>query len=255
MSLQDELQKAWLQGKEGGLSGREQAKAWALREGWLEEERGEYGMHAFVAGKVRKTVDGESTGDHPSRNAIRELFEKIDADDEWFRGKYSGEKRGPKRLLRGVKVTAIVSAAKRLKAEGDEPTYTNVVAACPAATLNPATGEPVDKELVYQVFKEKCYDDEDDPTDTWRHRNRLTRSALDHKAMEKRYAFALHMLALTYTPSWYFLNLVWCDLCSSILPRTLKKATDMALASKGGKSWMSECSQQKSQNLRKDKII
>ena len=37
------------------------------------------------------------------------------------------------------------------------------------------------------------------------------------------------------------------------IPRTLKKATDMALASKGGKSWMSECSQQKSQNLRKDK--
>ena len=67
-------------------------------------------------------------------------------------------------ILRGVKVTAIVSAAKRIKAAGDEPTYGAVVAACPRATLNPSTNEPVDKSLVYAVFREYCYDD--DPADT-----------------------------------------------------------------------------------------
>ena len=86
--------------------------------------------------------------------AVKEFFAKVDMDQDWFPGKATDSQRGPKRILRGVKVTAIVSAAKRIKAAGDEPTYGAVVAACPRATPNPSTNEPVDKSLVYAVFCE-----------------------------------------------------------------------------------------------------
>ena len=35
-----------------------------------------------------------------------------------------------------------------------EPTFPRIVAACPAAIINPATGKPVDKKLVYSVFRQ-----------------------------------------------------------------------------------------------------
>ena len=102
--------------------------------------------------------------------------------------------------------------------------------------------------MIYTVFRVFCFDD--DPCDPWAHRNRLSRSALSDLAKEKRWAFATHMLSLRHTAQWYFTHVVWCDLCNSILPRTQRKATEMALARKGGKGWMSKSSQQASQNLR-----
>ena len=159
MLSQEELRIVWLQSPEGKLCGREQAKAWALREVWRAEGKGDWGMHTFIAGKVKKTCQGQPNGGSPAVSSIKEFFEKIDHDPNWFPGKASDAKRGPTRLLRGSKVTAIVSAAKRIKAEGEEPTYSAVVAACPQATLNPSTNEPVDKSLVYTVFRESCYDD------------------------------------------------------------------------------------------------
>ena len=47
--------------------------------------------------------------------------------------------------MTGPKLNAVVSAAKRLKAEGFDPTYGSVVAACPNASHNTAIGRPVDK--------------------------------------------------------------------------------------------------------------
>ena len=48
---------------------------------------------------------------------------------------------------------------------------------------------------------------------------------------------------------WYFVNLVRCDLCNSLLPRTQRKANELALARKGGQGWMSQGFQQSSENL------
>ena len=132
----------------------------------------------------------------------------------------------------------LVSAAKQIKAEGDEPTYSAVVAACPQATMNPSTNEPVDKRLVYTVFRECCYDD--DPADTWDHRPRLAQSALDRPAIEKRFLFANHMLTTRRAAQWFYMNLVWVDICRSILPRTQRKAAALALARKGMKGWQSK---------------
>ena len=78
--------------------------------------------------------------------------------------------------------------------------------------------EAVDKALAYTVFRESCYDNEDDPEDTWGHRIRLARRALDAPAMLRRDAFAVHVLGLLHTVQWYFHNLVWCDLCIPFYP-------------------------------------
>ncbi len=59
MSSQDELNSYWLDAAEDRLCGREQAKAWALREVWRAEGKGDYGLYTFVASKVRKIRNGK----------------------------------------------------------------------------------------------------------------------------------------------------------------------------------------------------
>ena len=66
------------------------------------------------------------------------------------------------------------------------------------------------------------------------------KTALTGEQMEKRHAFALAVEKLKITPQWYFNNVVWTDLCNSILPLSEKKATEMALARKGSKGWCSD---------------
>ena len=126
MPSQEELRSFWLQAPDGKLCGREQAKAWALREVWRAEGKGDWGMYTFIAGKVKKMFQEEPNGASPSVPSIKEFFKeffkKVDGDPNWFPGKASDTKRSPKRILRGSKVTAIASAAKRIKAEGEEPT-------------------------------------------------------------------------------------------------------------------------------------
>jgi len=208
------LQEAWLGAQDGRLCPREQARAWALREVWREEGKGSYGLQSFVASKVKTNKDGKPIGKALTKQSIGEFFAKLDDGPEWYPGKTSGEARGPKRLLRGSKATAIVSAAKRLKSEGPEPTYANIIAACPAATLNPETEEPVDKKLVYTLFREACYDD--GALVPWDHMARLSRVALTPDVMERRAAFAEYMLGLRHSDNWYHDHVVWCDLCNSL---------------------------------------
>ncbi len=91
MSTQEALRLSWLEGVEDRLCAREQAKAWALREVWLQDGKSVYGLNVFVASKVRKTKNGKPKGDHPTRGAIDQLFEKMDTDPDWFPGKHNGD--------------------------------------------------------------------------------------------------------------------------------------------------------------------
>ena len=52
MAAQASLKELWLAGKDGGLSAREQLKAWALREAWKEHNDSEYGMHTWIAERL-----------------------------------------------------------------------------------------------------------------------------------------------------------------------------------------------------------
>ncbi|CAK0801209.1 unnamed protein product [Prorocentrum cordatum] len=221
MSEQAALSRAWFAGKEGGLCGREQARARALREVRREEGKSDYGAMSFVASRARKTKVGKPSGDHPTSQSIKELFERVDADPEWHPGKLAeGGLRGRKRALRGPKQTAIVAAAKRLKKQGEEPTYAAIAAACPTAALNPDTGQPVDKKAVYTVFREACFDEGAD--DPWDNRPRLSRNALDDVSKRRRWDFAKHVISLSHRPQRYYDNLVWCDLCNSAQSQNLR---------------------------------
>jgi len=75
-----------------------------------------------------------------------------------------------------------------LKTEVGEVTYGAVVAACPKATLNADTEEPVSKQLVYIVFRECCFDDDPAP---------------DEKQIKRRWDSAKHVLTPTYPPKRY----------------------------------------------------
>lgn len=251
MSAQEELRAAWLGAPEGKLCGREQAKAWALREIWNDDEKGPYGMCTFIAKRVRKTKKGKPTGAHPSSEAITQFFEKVDGDPDWFPAKHTDTARGPKRVLdEGWKKSAAIRAAKRIQRDEGEVTYSSMIAACPKALINPATGEAVDKKVVFTLFREELYDDPNNPDDKWDHRPRLSREALDPDQIAKRWNWGKYMAGLAHTGAWYFLNLVWVDLCCSILPRTQKKATEQTRARKAGRFWGSKSSQQHSTNLR-----
>ena len=176
------------------------------------------------------------------------LLAKMDEDSDWFPGKLYGEPRGRKRVLVGVKATAVAASAKAQKTAGQEPTYASVLAACPEATRNPQTGQAVSKKAIYTVFRELCYDET--PEKTWSHQARFARTALAGTQLMKRLAWAQHMQTLRHTADWDYRKLAWCDLCNSILPRTQQKAQELALARKGGKGWMSDGSQGRAINLR-----
>ena len=51
MTSQEDLAALWLNAPEDRLCGREQAKAWALREVWRADGKGKHGMLTFIASK------------------------------------------------------------------------------------------------------------------------------------------------------------------------------------------------------------
>ena len=53
--------------------------------------------------------------------------------------------------------------------------------------------------------------------------------------MERRRKFADYVSALRHNNLWFYNNLVWTDLCNSIIPLTKKKANEMALARKANR--------------------
>ena len=87
---QELLRDAWLGGRTGYLSPLSEARAWALREVWREDDKADHGMCAFIARKVTKVGGG-----NPERNAVRKFFEQMDEDPEWFPGKPTQERHGP----------------------------------------------------------------------------------------------------------------------------------------------------------------
>ena len=192
-------------GPAGHLCALEQAKAWALREVWAEEGKSNYGMLAFVAKRVVK-----NDGSRPTTQALAQLFERIDSDDEWFPGKQNGEKRGRKRVLSGAKASAVCRAAKAIKSAGSEVTYPLVCANATQAVRNPGTGQPVSKHAVYDCLRTGCYDKV--PEKKWANRRRLGRTALTSKMIERRLAWAVFMQTLALTSDWCYQNLVWVDI-------------------------------------------
>ena len=102
----------------------------------------------WIAVRVTKVHGG-----NPSPAALHQLFGKIDADPEWFPGKHTGTKRGPKPLLTKAKRRCIADSAMAMKAiGGDEPVVDAVILDCPDATMNPVTGKPFCAKSIRKGF-------------------------------------------------------------------------------------------------------
>ena len=78
----------------------------------------------------------------------------------------------------------------------------------------------------------------------------MSRSALTEEMMAKRARLAGVVLARGHSSEWLFENIVWSDLCNSVLPRTEKVAAAQALARKSNKGWGSKGCREFSRNLR-----
>ena len=57
------------------------------------------------------------------------------------------------------KANALAQCAMAIKTHGGEPTYAHVVAAVPVASVKPDMDRPFEKKRVYQVFREKRFDE------------------------------------------------------------------------------------------------
>ena len=82
----------------------------------------------------------------------------------------------------------------RMKKRGLEPSYAGALARAPAAIRNPTTGEPFNKNTVYdRVFKTHCHDG--DATDPWKNQGALSRTAVVPSLMAERLAWARRELS------------------------------------------------------------
>ena len=66
----------WLAAPDEALCPMEQMKVWALREAWYTQNKSVYGMHTFIASKVRKNWHGKNNGDNPTNVAVKQLLDK-----------------------------------------------------------------------------------------------------------------------------------------------------------------------------------
>jgi hypothetical protein len=237
------LETLWQSGRNGSMCPLEQLRAFAYRAVMRELGVPEHGMYTKIAAKVVKVGGGAPTG-----QALSDFFGKVDEDPEWFPGKVYRKRNGPPPALNGAKRQCVARSAEALKKSGLEPTFALICASCPRAILNPETDEPVDKKIVYDVLRTECYDDGAD--EPWDNRARLQKTALPEIVRVKRHDWGKYIVGLKHSGQWYYTNVLWTDLCNSILPRTEVKAKEQALARKGGKGWMSPGSQEYSKNLR-----
>ena len=253
VSKQKLLQEAWLSGREGTMSAQTQARAWALREAWRDEGNSDYGMCTHIASKLYTIAPPKTKKEHPSAAAIQQLFQKIDQDKAWFPGKSAQVQYGPAPAINGTNQSIIARSAMNLKEKGKEPTYSTLVAHNPEASKNPTTNRPVDKKQLYKLLKKLCYDDAKDPEDKWVHDYRNAKSALTEDQMKARLKWAKEIPKELLKPQWCFKNLIWTDICNSILPRIENKHKEQVLARKGRKGWGSKKTKKKSKNLQGNK--
>ena len=246
------MRAAWLRCPEGELAPCEQAKLWGLREALrkLEEPDDQY---EWMSCQVRKAANGRATGgDHPSRDAVRKFFARVDraaaVGEPWYPGMCLSPRTGRPVELTAQKKAAICKSMMSAKKRGYLPSYDLAVARCPSATLNSTTGRPFSRERINQLLTSECYDEV--PERPWEFRYGRKRRALTLEARTERMEWARRLLREGKAAAWFFLNVIWIDLCSKVLPGTPKKALDQKLAGRNKrKRLMSPGSNDTSENL------
>lgn len=243
---QTALKDLWEGGQKDRLGPWEQARALAFREASKELHGGEVNV-PWVCARVQK-----NDGTPPHRQSLHDSFALVDGDPDWFPGKHTGSKRGPKPLFNLAKKRRCAKVMMKVKHEdGDEPTLEEMKVRCPASVINPQTGEPFDDKILRKVFAEECYDL--DPENPWRFRPRLRKRYLSPQLVEHRSAMCKHLLAAAFahcTPGWFFQNVLWIDPCSSIRPGSKAQFLLQKQVLKGTKGYQSSDALMESFNLR-----
>ena len=212
-------------------------------------------MLEYIRGKVVKVAAEGEEPEQPTKQAMAKFFLKIDADPDWYPGKSTQEKHGPSSVINATNQAIVARSAMAMKSRGEEVTYAKLVAATPKALANADTEEPVDKNVVYKILRKRCYDSVDDPDDTWKHQVRLSQTALTDGQKAERNTWGLDfqendIRKKRRTANWFYHNVVWTDICNSVLPRTQKRSEEMIIARKAKKGWGSSKTKRASKNLR-----
>ena len=109
----DSLRGLWVSAPPGQLSPLEQCKAWALRE--AARESGEPLNMEFVASRL--SLKG---GGNPAREAVRQLYLRMDAKG-WLPGRKEYKRKpGPAEALSSAKKRRVAEAAMTLKKQNKE---------------------------------------------------------------------------------------------------------------------------------------
>ena len=234
----------WVAGRSGTLSPWAQSQVFALCK--ISEQKGIFWYDSEIAMQVYKVGGG-----HPSRQAIRTLREKFEADPEWYPGKVSADAGQPGRpkVISPIQESALAKSAMTLKTKGIVPSAASIIAQCKKASLNPETGEPFTAKVILEVFKTRCYDHH--PDKPWQHLPPNYKTALSPELKAARVVWAKAVLDMGHQAAWFHRHCVWLDPCSSIIPGHVKAGFDQQVALQGkGKRWMSPDAKGDSQNLR-----
>ena len=217
------LAGAWLAGKRGSMAPIEQAKLWALRV-VLRKQGEEEDQFAWMSTQVKVVGGG-----HPTREAVRRFFQRVDQDEAWHPGKRGDV--GRPQALTPHKRRVIAESAMALKKRRMEPSYTTVVAQCPRATRNPQTGAAFSRGTINSVLTTDCYDH--DPGKPWRFRFASKRKPLTQTMQADRRQWACRLrkeVRAGKGAAWFARNVVWIDVCSKVIPGTPQKAFEQSLA-------------------------
>ena len=221
------LRDIWTVAAEGRLSPREQCKLWALRQ-VLQLLGKDEAQYDWMSKQV--LVEG---GAHPSREAVRQFFQRVDsAGQGWYPG-YTAGKRGRPASMTPKKRKAISRSMMAAKKRGVEPCYETALSLAPRATLNDATGARFSRQTVNEVLTTDCYDS--DPSRPLEFRFGAKRRALLDEDKAARRDWAERLLSEGHMAAWYRDNVVWVDICAKVIPGSPSKALDQKMAAKNKK--------------------
>ena len=107
--------------------------------------------------------------------------------------------------------------------------------------------------MIYKLLKSQCYDEGSEVP--WVHETRYSKNALTQRQIEARYTWAWDLEGNILNPEWCWKNLIWTDICNTILPTTQALHQKQVVARKKKKGWGSPDSRKKSINLVGDKKV
>ena len=88
---QSKLHALWHRARTGTMTPWTEAKAWALREIYRENNKEkknpDFGVLVYVAAKLRKKCERQP----PSAEAVRQLYQKMDEDPQWTQSASSNQ--------------------------------------------------------------------------------------------------------------------------------------------------------------------